>query len=124
MLPDSEAPFIQCLQKFNAVITAMFGQKLQSQYAYSLKAFAICFHELNEKFGAPYTPKVHVVLQHLEEFVAVTGRTFGAYSEQVVETQHHYYESHYSRFLVNPLNHELYKEKLLKSIISYNTLNL
>ncbi len=67
------------------------------------------FHELNEKFGVPYTSKVHVVLQHLEEFVALTARPFGAYSEQVVETQHHYYECHYSRFLVNPLNHELYK---------------
>ncbi len=79
---------------------------------------------LLEKFGVPYTPKVHVVLQHLEEFVALTGRPFGAYSEQVVETQNHYYERHYSRFLVNQLNHELYKEKPLKFIISYNTLNL
>ncbi len=102
----------------------MFGKKLQSQYANSLKAFASSFHELNEKLGVPYTPIVHVVLQHLEEFVALIGRPFGAYSVQVVETQHHYYECHYSRFLVNPLNHELYKKKLLKSIISYNTLNL
>ncbi len=82
----------------------MFGKKLQPQYADTLKASASSFHELNEKYGVSYTPKVYVVLQHLEEFVALTGRRFGAYSEQVVETQHHYYECHYSRFFVNPLN--------------------
>ncbi len=36
------------------------------------------------------------VLQPLEEFVALIGRPFSAYSEENIETQHHYYESHYA----------------------------
>ncbi len=44
-----------------------------------------------------------VVLQPLEEFVALTGR-------------------HYSCIAVNPRNHELSKEKFLKSIISYHSM--
>ncbi len=76
-------PFIQGLQTFNAVISAMFGKELQPQYAGLLKAFAHSFREPNEKFGVPLTPKVHVVLQHLEEF-----------------------ECHGSSFLINPLNHD------------------
>ncbi len=52
----------------------MFGQELQPQYADVLKAFAHSFHQPNEKFVVPFTPKVHVVLQHLEEFVALAGR--------------------------------------------------
>ncbi len=69
-----QVPFIQGLQSFNAVISAMFGKELQPQYADLLKAFAHSFLGPNEKFAVPFMPKLHVVLQHLEEFVALTGR--------------------------------------------------
>ncbi len=46
---------------------------------------------------------IHDVLQSLEEYVVLTGRPRSAYSEQVVEPQQRYYESHYARLLVNPL---------------------
>ncbi len=82
LIPGSEVPFIQGLQTFYTV-SAMFEKELQPQYADLLKAFAHSFLEPNEKFGVPFTPKEHVVLQHLEEF-----------------------ECHGSRFLINPLNHD------------------
>ncbi len=71
------------------------------------------------------THSSHAVLQTFNELVALTGITgLSAYSEQVVETQHRYYESHCARFLANSLNHEISKEKLLKLSISYNPPNL
>ncbi len=63
----------------------------------------------------------HTVRQPIEEFV-LSGRPLSVYSEKAVEMQHHYYESHKARLLVNPLYHELSKEQLLKSIISYNSI--
>ncbi len=68
LFPGSGVPFIQGLQTFNAVISALFGKELQPQYAGLLKAFAHSFLEPNEKFGVPFTTKMHVVLQHLGEF--------------------------------------------------------
>ncbi len=61
-----------------------------------------------------------VVLKPLEEFFARSGRPLSAY----FESQHRFYEPHYARLLVNLLIHDLSKELLLKSIISYNCLNL
>ncbi len=52
----------------------MFEKELQPQHADLLKAIAHSFLEPNEKFGVPFTTKLHVVLQHLEEFVALAGR--------------------------------------------------
>ncbi len=43
LLTLSEVPFIQGLQTFSAVIAAMFGKPLKSQYADSLKVFALAF---------------------------------------------------------------------------------
>ncbi len=55
---------------------------------------------------------IHDALQSLEEYVVLTGRPMSAYSEQVVEPQQRYYESHYARLLVNPLNHDHSKDQL------------
>ncbi len=73
LIPGSEVPFIQGLQTFSTV-SAMFEKELQPQYADLLKAIAHSFLGPNGKFGVPFTTKLHVVLQHLEEFVALTGR--------------------------------------------------
>ncbi len=58
------------------------------------------------------------------EYAPLLGRPLDAYSEQVVETQQHYYEPHYARLLVNPLNHDHSKVQLWEPFISYKYLDL
>ncbi len=70
------------------------------------------------------THDTRVVIHSLEDFIAVTLCPLSTYFEKFVETQYCYYEPNYARLLVNPLNLELSKEKLLKPVVLYNALNL
>lgn len=77
LLLNSEVQFLKGLQTFNAVISVMFGKELQPKYTHLLKAYVCSFLEPNEKFGVLFIHKVHGVLQHFEEFVALTGKGGG-----------------------------------------------
>ncbi len=92
----------------------MFNNYLKPNYTALLKAFAHSFYEVYETIGVQFIPEGHIVLQPLEELIALSGRPLSAYSEQAVESQRCYNESYYSRFLVSPLTCDPSKEKLLK----------
>ena len=54
-------PFVNCLRRFDRVVTACFGQSLDTAYEKLISAFSKQYRTLN----ISVTPKVHVVEKHV-----------------------------------------------------------
>ena len=67
------AKYIKALISFKKVIEGCFGKKLCKTYKNDIKKFSDDYRNL----GASVTVKVHIVEQHIVEFIDLKGSTFG-----------------------------------------------
>ncbi len=63
------------------------------------------------------TPKVHVLVHHIPEYVRPTGVQFGPTSDQASASQHRFVDIFYHRFEVNSKNFPVSRERLLNAIL-------
>ncbi len=70
------------------------------------------------------TPKVHVVIHHVPEYVRRTGVQLGPTSEQALASQHRFFDFFYHKFKVNCTKSPVSRERLLKSVLHYNSCHL
>ena len=94
-----------------------FGQDLLPGYRN-----AICeFSKLYRCLGISISPKVHIVEDHLIEFLKDKGEEHGAgyWSEQAMESCHKDFRNEWEPNKV-PEKHPDYGEKLLNTIVRYN----
>ena len=80
-------PYIAVLRAFNKVVHSCFGVTLLEGYAENITMFSKLYREL----GITVTPKVHMVEQHIMDFIGLKGEAagLGFYSEQAMESVHH-----------------------------------
>ena len=62
-------------------------------YPAKIDAFKKAFNTLNEVWGLSETPKVHIVLQHLGEYLDSAKETLWTCSDENVEACHQFQES-------------------------------
>ncbi len=67
------------------------------------------------------TPKVHVLVHHAPEYVRRTGVQLGPTSEQALASQHRFFDIFYHKFKLNCTNPAVSRERLLKSVLNYNS---
>ncbi len=67
------------------------------------------------------TPKVHVLVHHVPEYVHRTGIQLGPTSEQALESQHRIFDIFHHRFKVNFTNSPVFRERLLNALLHYNS---
>ena len=110
-------PFVQCLRKFEKVVTACFGQTLDLSYGAYIDEFSTTYRSLD----ISVTPKVHIVERHVSEFLKLKGETtgLGFWSEQSMEAGHHDFKMEWEKVKVSP-NHKEYAERLFKTVVRYN----
>ncbi len=70
------------------------------------------------------TPKVHVLVHHVPQYVRLTTAPLGPTSEQALESQHRYFDIFYHRFKVNYTNSPVFRERLLNAVLHYNACHL
>ena len=58
---------------------------LNPQYQYYIKHFENVYKDL----GISVTPKVHILIRHVPEFIKKHNRSLGWYSEQALESIHY-----------------------------------
>ena len=80
-------PFVETLRHLDRVVTACFGQTLDPAYEDYIDAFSYQYRSL----GISITPKVHIIEQHVVEFLKIKGEEagLGFWSEQPMESGHH-----------------------------------
>ncbi len=70
------------------------------------------------------TPKVHVLVHHVPEYVRRTGIQLGPTSEQAPESQHTFFDIFYHRFKVNCKNSPVFRERFLNAVLHGNSYHL
>ena len=116
MAPIELMKYVDTFQKFNNVVDDCFSNVLKPTFKTSIKEFERSYLML----GISITPKVHTVIKHVEDFCKKHGKGLGFYSEQAMESVHHDFDVTWESYKVSE-DHSEYKQRLLNSIISYNS---
>jgi hypothetical protein len=116
MCPLTVLPFVAAFCAFNKVVESCFGCVLLPEFAAALQEFRARYVDLE----IAVTPKVHAVFHHVSEFCSRRGTGLGLWSEQAAESLHCDFLRHWQRYSV-PAQHELYPERLLAAVNSYNS---
>ena len=122
-LPRKLKFFGYALKAFNQVRKSCFGEELDGDYREKIAEFESAFRDIGLDLQ-PVTPKVHVVLHHLADFVDENG-PLGQFNEQTFESVHYAFANHMdtSKYTRN-LDHPEHGKFLKKGVIDYNTLRI
>lgn len=111
-----EFQFIQHLMgSMNAIVESCFGSVLDPTYREKIDHFEY----LMIKYEIPWTPKVHILIDHVPDFIEEKGHPLGLYSEQSLETIHFAFDEHLSKFKIKPSRSD-FPKKLLRAVTLWN----
>ena len=88
MLGDNGKDWISYLECFREVYYVAAKHELDPSYPAKIDAFKKAFNTLNEVWGLSETPKVHIVEEHLGEFLDSAKETLWTCSDENVEACH------------------------------------
>ncbi len=104
VVPPSDPPLVKCLEALHRVVFGVFGQILDPETENDTRTFEETFMEAMRTRNPRMTPKVHVFVHHVAEYVHRTGIQLGPTSEQAPKSQHAFLDIIYHRFTVNYTN--------------------
>ena len=91
------------MEKFNEVVDACFGMKLDPYYKHKIEEFCKKFRKLP---GITFPIKFHLVEQHIVEFIEMHGdgtQGLGVWSEQAMESCHSDFKKFWSQVRLKPV---------------------
>ncbi len=109
--------YVHAFEAFNEVVKACYSRKLAPNYMQKITDFRTAY----KKLSISITPKIHAIFHHISEFCEIVKMGLGPYSEQAAESVHHDFNTMWSRFKVKTKEHPEYGQRLLKSVIMYNS---
>ena len=124
VLPVCFSAFLDFFNDFKKVIDSVFGVSLDPNYRSVLENLIMSFNKLRSEFGVSETPKLHIVFTHVQQFVAMTGRGLGEFSEQELENSHSAFQEIWSRYLVKDISSEQYLNNYHKAFLNLNSNNM
>lgn len=124
IIPSQFLPFLQCLENFRDTMDSCFGYSLDPYYKDVIGRFKSSFDSLREMFGCSETNKLHIIFNHVEDFIEEVGRPLGEYSEQELESSHSKFAQIWSRFKVKQLTSEHFPPSYLKAVLTFNSLHI
>ena len=113
-----------CLYAFKQVYDSCFGVTLSQDYHRHISQLAKSIERIVVGSDFKITPKIHMILRHVPDFIDFTGKPLGILSEQVVENSHSIFEKFWLKYKVKNLNHEQFEINLLKCIHDFNSAHL
>ena len=72
-VPIKYLPFVEVLSAFGKVVKSCYGYKLASSYKEDIASFASAYRKLKVND----TTKIHIVTEHLEEFIQMASNVLG-----------------------------------------------
>ena len=88
LLPDEHKSIVDALEAIHQVNKAVSGKVLAANWKETLDTFAEKIMFLHGKYSLSITPKMHILLCHVEEYINLTGKLLGYVSDQTVEMCH------------------------------------
>ena len=85
-------------------------------------AFGNAFLELKTYEGkaVEFTPKIHILVDHVPEFCESRNKGLGFYNEQASEAVHHDFLEIWKNYKVNDEDHPKYRESFKSAGLEYN----
>lgn len=118
-LPGHLVQYAEALKHFDKVRKACFGNELDPNYRQLIKNFeGACTHLKIVKFS-----KLHILVDHVADFIERKQKPLGFYSEQASESVHADFQKtwdHYKRATSNPV----YGNHLYRAVLRYNKKHL
>ena len=108
------------LKQFKLLKDCLFGTSLPSNYNEVVSRFKAQLALLHNSLGLPITPQLHVMAEHMVQWVDKHGRALGEESEQAVEAVHATFADLWGHFLVKDDKSEIYLVNGLKAILKFN----
>ncbi len=91
MVPPSDPPLVECLEALHRVVVGVFGQIVDSETENDIDAFEETFMGAMRIHNPWMTPKVHMLIHHVPEYVRCTGIQLGSTSEQAPNCMHTFF---------------------------------
>ncbi len=115
VVPSSVHLLVEYLEALHRVMVGLFGQIVDP--GFDASTFEETFMGAIRTHNPRMTPKVHVLVYHVPEYVRRTGDQLGPTSEQALASQHTFVAIFYHKFKVNCTNSPVSRERVLKSIL-------
>ena len=112
--------FYDFLMAFKAFKDTFFTTELATNYREVAINFKNKLSLLNNILGVPITPKLHVMAEHVLEWVDKHGKALGQHSEQAVEAVHSTFDQLWGSFRVKDDQSEVYLRNCLKATLKFN----
>ena len=90
----------------------------------TIEDFKADWVQLNFEFGIPIPNKVHIIFDHLEEFIERQKKPMGEFSEEVVEAAHQRLDQIWQWYIVKMVEKESHGRNFLECINHFNSLNI
>ena len=102
---------------------SLCGRVLKENWKESLASFEENILFLHGKYSLSITPKLHILMDHVGDYIEMTGKPLGYISDQTVEKCHQLVNSRFekSNYYVKCLESDIHGENLLKGIKHMNT---
>ncbi len=82
---------VECVEALHRVMVGVFGQILDPGFENDISTFKEKFMGAMRTHNPRMTPKVHVLVHHVPEYVRRTGFQLEPSSEQAPESQHRFF---------------------------------
>ena len=108
------------LVEFKRFKDTFFGNVLPGNHRDVALNFKTKLNLLNTTLGFPITPKLHMMAEHVLDWVTKFGRALGDESEQAVEALHSIFDALWDSFLVKDDKSDIYIVHGLKATLKFN----
>ena len=89
-IPDALVEFSDVLKRLR-VLNFMVGREiLPTDYVAVINSFSNAWYRLSDKFSISTTPKIHVIIDHLEDYFKESNLSLMKTSDHLIEHIHHY----------------------------------
>jgi hypothetical protein len=125
IVPDKCKPFIDFMRAYAGVVNSCFHVDLLDSWQEDIICFGVKLANLLNMFPrVKMTPKWHIILNHVPEWIERNNKGLGQVSEQEVEDTHSQFEKVWSKYRVKNVDNPTYLPNYFKSITDHNTTNL
>ena len=119
-LPADLNLFVQCLKCFRDTVQSCFSFTLDPFYKEVISKFRLSFQALRDKFGVSETNKLHIIFEHVPQFIDLVGKGLGEFSEQELENAYSEWDLVWARYLVKDFDSPMYIINYRKSVLTFN----
>ena len=105
---------------------AVYWKILKPTYKTILREFSEVIHTLQENYNLSITPKLHIVIDHLQTYLDETSKSLGECTDQTIEALHQVVNRTFtnSKYYIKYLDSEKHSEIFLDGIMHVNSYNM